>query len=171
MSPELEEQIQCFQLWDDERVLDKLRKTVLEWYIELQCGKPCTPSLSILSFERRQLQRRKEKKIELKGIQNAPEIIAYGCKLLSGERALLEAYLAAVFTVLTFEPKKILRERNFQASSSSFSRNLGPSGVEFQLSTDPASSSSFSRNLGPSGVEYDLDSDTSIASETSLDWE
>ena len=117
------------------------------------------------------MQRRKEKKTELKGIQNAPEIIAYGCKLLSGERALLEAYLAAVFTVLTFEPKKILRERNFQASSSSFSRNLGPSGVEFQLSTDPASSSSFSRNLGPSGVEYDLDSDTSIASETSLDWE
>ena len=35
-------QAQCVELWDEPRVLDKLRKAVIEWYIEYQVGKPCT---------------------------------------------------------------------------------------------------------------------------------
>ena len=101
---------QCVELWDEPRVLDKLRKlrkAVIEWYIEYQVGKPCTPSLSLLSFERRQILTRKKKRAELKEISAAVEILAYGCKLLSVDKDLL---VSAAFCILTVEPQRPLRE-------------------------------------------------------------
>ena len=119
-----------------------------------------------MSFERRQILTRKKKQAELKEISTAVEIFAYGCKLLSVDKDLLEAFVSAAFCILTVEPQRILRERSGETESSSFNRNLGPSGVDFQLDCG-AESSSFSRNLGPSGVVVDLfsDSDESIRSE------
>ena len=51
--------------WDKPKVLARLRSSVIEWCVEFQSGKPKTPSLSQLSFERRQVLKRKEREQEL----------------------------------------------------------------------------------------------------------
>ena len=87
--------------WDKPKVLARLRSSVVEWYVELQSGKPKTPSLSQLSFERRQVLRRREREQELSNIVRGAEIIAYGCRIVREDNNVLTVFLGAVFDILS----------------------------------------------------------------------
>ena len=87
--------------WDKPKVLARLRSSVIEWYVELQSGKPKTPSLSQLSFERRQVLKRREREQELSNITSGAEIIAYGCRVVREDRNVLTLCLGAVFDILS----------------------------------------------------------------------
>ena len=69
------------------------------------CGvpkwQPKTPSLSQLSFERRQVLKRKEREQELSRIISGAEIIAYGCRIFREDRNVLTLFLGAVFDILS----------------------------------------------------------------------
>ena len=91
----------CWSLQDNApRLLAKCRNITIEWYCELQHGKPRTPSLSQLSFERRQILKRTEHEQQLSSLATTSQIIAYGCNLLKEDDHLLQAFLGSVFAEL-----------------------------------------------------------------------
>ena len=91
-------------------------------------GKEKTPTLSQLSFERRQLQKRKSVTDQLEQIESAAKIIAYGCKVLSAEDSLLEPFLSAVFVILRDSPYQPVGETRFNR----------PLGSSLETSQPPA---------------------------------
>ena len=91
----------CWSLQDNNpRLLARCRSVTIEWYCELQQGKPKTPSLSQLSFERRQVLKRTEHEQQLALLTTTSQIIAYGCNLLKEDDHLLQAFLGSVFSEL-----------------------------------------------------------------------
>ena len=100
------------EIWEHPRVLERLCHCVLEWFLELQAGKPQTPSLSLHSFERRQSLKRRAVRRKLRTFDNGAGIVGFGCQLLAGEGALLSAFLDSAFAILLQEPEP-------EASSSS----------------------------------------------------
>ena len=91
----------CWSLQaNNPRLLARCRSITIEWYCELQLGKPKTPSLSQLSFERRQILKRTEHEQQLSLLTTTSQIIAYGCNLLKEEDHLLQAFLGSVFAEL-----------------------------------------------------------------------
>ncbi len=92
------------EIWEHPRVLERLCNCVLEWFLELQVGKPQTPSLSLHSFERRQSLKRRVARRKLSAFDNGAGIIGFGCQLLAGEKALLSAFLDAAVVILLQEP-------------------------------------------------------------------
>ena len=82
------------------RLLARCRSKVIEWFVELQVGKPRTPSLSQLSFEKRQVQKRTEHTQHLSTLTTTSQIIAFGCGILKEDDSILQAFIGSVFQEL-----------------------------------------------------------------------
>ena len=81
-------------------MLAKCRSIVIEWFVEFQQGKPKAPSLSQLSFEKRQVQKRTEHTQHLATLTTTSQIIAFGCNILKEDDSILQAFLGSIFSQL-----------------------------------------------------------------------
>ena len=88
-------------------LLKEVRGKVIEWFCELQFSKPKTPSLSQLSFKRRQNLVRKQHRETLRNLHSIAEIVAFGCHLLKGRKDLLEIFLCTVTQKLIETPRPV----------------------------------------------------------------
>ena len=92
---------------------------MIEWFVEFQQGKPKTPSLSQLSFEKRQVQKRTEHTQHLATLTSASQIIAFGCTILKEDDSILQAFLGSIFNQLcefaSEEVRSALREERAES--------------------------------------------------------
>ena len=116
-------------------MLAKCRSIVIEWFVEFQQGKPKTPSLSQLSFEKRQVQKRTEHTQHLATLTTTSQIIAFGCNILKEDDSILQALLGAIFSQLCEFASEEVRSALDQERARSFAA-LAPS-LEDPIDLDP----------------------------------